>query len=532
MTFLQKYWQSLIRKPAAVIEPIEVPAASSEKARMLDFDIAPDDPLLEHLLKAQGSIEISELNLESTALQALKNSGVRIAVPLISQGELIGLLNLGPRRSEQEYSGEDRRLLQTLATQAAPALRVAQLLREQQAEARERERMDQELKVARLIQQTLLPQQIPSLPGWQIAAHWQPARAVSGDFYDFILFPDGRMGLVIADVTDKGVPAAMVMATSRTILRDTAERLVSPGAVLAKANNRLCPEMPLNMYVTCLYAVLDPATGCLVYANAGHPLSFQAGGDGLQDLRARGMPLGLMPDMLYEEKETTLAPGEQAIFYSDGLVEAHNTAEEMFGFNRLRQFLSTAQQGENLIQELVSELGEFVGDGKEQEDDVTIMTIYHLPRPEHSGKDKRRVLADFEMHSQPGNEIIAVDRLVESLRPINMPEHLLSRLKTAAAEITMNAMEHGNRYRPDLPVHIRVLVGETEVAVQIIDHGGGKTTSEAEQPDLDAKLAGLQSPRGWGLYLVRNMVDDMSEFSEGELHTVELMMKLKKEEAQ
>jgi hypothetical protein len=122
----------------------------------------------------------------------MKMAGVRLAVPLVSQGELIGLLNLGARRSEQEYSSDDRRLLNNLATQAAPALRVAQLARQQQIEARERERMDQELRVARVIQQTLLPKKLPEIQGYKVAAHWQPARAVSGDFYDFFEFPISR----------------------------------------------------------------------------------------------------------------------------------------------------------------------------------------------------------------------------------------------------------------------------------------------------------------------------------------------------
>jgi serine phosphatase RsbU (regulator of sigma subunit) len=191
---------------------------------------------------------------------------------LVSQGELIGLLNLGPRLSEADYSTDDHRLLNTLSTQAAPALRVAQLARQQQIEARQRERMEQELRVARVIQQTLLPKEIPAIPGWSMAAHWQPARAVSGDFYDFLTFPDGKLAIIVGDVTDKGVPAALVMATTRSILRFAAERHESPGKVLELANNQLCPDIPQNMFVTCLYALLDTVSGVIRYANAGHNL--------------------------------------------------------------------------------------------------------------------------------------------------------------------------------------------------------------------------------------------------------------------
>ena len=218
----------------------------------------PADPLLGYFLKASGVVEIDTLELDSPALREMKAAGAKLAVPLVSQGELIGLLNLGPRRSEQDYSSEDKRLLNTLATQAAPALRVAQLARLQQIEARERERVDQELRVARVIQETLLPETTPALPGWHLAAFWQPARAVSGDFYDFLEFPDGRIGVIVADVTDKGVPAALVMATARSLLRAAAERLISPGEVLRRANDQLCPDIPRNMFVTCLYLLTRP----------------------------------------------------------------------------------------------------------------------------------------------------------------------------------------------------------------------------------------------------------------------------------
>src|SRR5512138_13392 len=262
MTMIRKSWFNLFgrRSEPAAAQPEAAEMEPAPRGQTVEFDIAPNDPLLAYLLSVSSVVEIDKLHLESPILRQLKEAGVKVVVPLISQGELIGLLNLGPRRSEQEYSADDRRLLNTLAAQAAPALRVAQLARQQQAEARERERIAQELRVARVIQQTLLPKEIPAIPGWQIAAHWQPARAVSGDFYDFINFPDGQFGIIVGDVTDKGVPAALVMATTRSILRTAAERLVTPGAVLEQANNNLCPDIPPNMFVTCLYALLDPGT--------------------------------------------------------------------------------------------------------------------------------------------------------------------------------------------------------------------------------------------------------------------------------
>src|SRR5213594_4146109 len=203
------------------------------------IDIAPNDPLLAYFAESRGAVSLDELQLDSPAVQALRARGSKLVVPLISQGELIGLLDLGPRLSDQEYSREDRRLLDKLAGQAAPAVRVAQLVREQEAEVRARERLEQELRLAHLIQQQFLPRKVPDLPGWQVAAFYRPARQVGGDFYDFIDLAEGQLGLVVGDVTGHGVPAALVMATTRSAIRSEAPRLVAPGAVLARVNELL-----------------------------------------------------------------------------------------------------------------------------------------------------------------------------------------------------------------------------------------------------------------------------------------------------
>src|SRR3954466_14056627 len=242
---LTKTFRRRLRRTPAEERAVEAaPASAGDESAPID--IAPNDPLLVYLQSASGAVDIEALELDSPALEELKAAGVKLAVPLVSQGELIGVLNLGPRLSEQEYSSDDRKLLENLAAQAAPAVRVAQLVREQQAEARDRERIEHELQVAQLIQQNFLPKSIPSIGGWEIAAYYQPARTVGGDFYDFIEFPDGRLGLVIGDVTDKGVPAALVMAATRSILRTVSSQTESPGEVLARVNETLIPDMPAN----------------------------------------------------------------------------------------------------------------------------------------------------------------------------------------------------------------------------------------------------------------------------------------------
>jgi predicted ester cyclase len=245
-------------------------------------------------------------------------------------------------------------------------------------ELRERERVEQELLVARSIQQASLPKEVPTLEGWQITPYYQPAREVGGDFYDFFKLKDGRLGMVVGDATSKGVPAALVMASARSMLRAVAQALgsFSPGDILARVNDALITDIPPNMFVTCFYAVLDPESGHLVYANAGHdlPYLYRCNGEA-EELRARGMPLGLMSGMGYEEKETFLEASESALFYSDGLVEAHNPEREMFGFPRLRTLIAEHGEERALGNFLLEELHSFTGQGWVQEDDITLLTL-------------------------------------------------------------------------------------------------------------------------------------------------------------
>ena len=245
-------------------------------------------------------------------------------------------------------------------------------------ELHERELVEQELRVARSIQQASLPKEVPQLQGWKISAYYRPAREVGGDFYDFHLLSDGRLGVVVGDATGKGVPAALVMSTTCGMLQLAARALdsSSPGEVLAQVNETLFARIPSNMFVTCFYAVLEPKNGRLHYANAGHDLPYlrRRSGDA-EELRARGMPLGLMPQMGYEEKEIVLEGGEDVLFYSDGLVEAHDAKGEMFGFPRLRALVAQHGEKRTLGNLLLTELYTFVGEGWEQEDDITLLTL-------------------------------------------------------------------------------------------------------------------------------------------------------------
>ena len=269
-----------------------------------------------------------------------------------------------------------------IAEEWAASRGLSEILRTQRLEQEisERERIEQELRVARSIQRASLPKEVPTLQGWQISPFYQPAREVGGDFYDFFELPNGRLGIVVGDATGKGVPAALVMASARSMLRAVAQNSESPGDVLRRVNDAMVTDIPPNMFVTCFYAILDPNSGSLTYANAGHDLPYVHHGDSAEELRARGMPLGLMPRMSYEEKEIVFEAGEAALLYSDGLVEAHDPKGEMFGFPRLRALVAEHGAEESSLGDfLLEKLYTFVGEGWEQEDDITLLTLVRLP---------------------------------------------------------------------------------------------------------------------------------------------------------
>jgi serine phosphatase RsbU (regulator of sigma subunit)/anti-sigma regulatory factor (Ser/Thr protein kinase) len=506
------------------------------------FDFDPGDPLIAYLESEASVVEVDYLPLDTPAVRAVKRAGIKLLVPLIAQGQLIGILNLGERQSGVDYSREDRRLLGSLSNDAAAALRVAQLVRQQETLAQERQRIDQELRIARLIQQTLLPKELPALEGWRMAAYYQPAREVGGDFYDLITLPNGYLGIVIGDVTDKGVPAALVMATTRAVVRATAQQGLPPGEVLEKANNALCPDMPPKMFVTCLYAVLNPSTGKIRYANAGHGAPYHRCKTGVDELIARGMPLGALPNMNYEEQEATLNPGDSVLFYSDGLIEAHNPQGEMLGFPGLQTLFSQHNRGTETVEFLLQELDRFTGPEWEQEDDITLLVVQRfgtssfISISHRATQEIQRATLDMLIHdwlplgeyivsSEPGNERIAMDYVADAVSDLGLTETRLENLKTAVAEAAMNAMEHGNGYGSGKPVKIAVRVSATALSVRIWDLGTGMPMPPPADPNLEAKLAGTENPRGWGLFLIRNLVDEVKTSRDGDYTITELILR-------
>jgi anti-sigma regulatory factor (Ser/Thr protein kinase) len=285
-----------------------------------------------------------------------------------------------------------------------------------------------------------------------------------------------------------------------------ARRHPSPGAALARANDILAAEIPPHMFVTCFYAVLDPATGQLRFANAGQDLPLHRSADTTSELRARGMPLGLIAGMAYEENEIYIKIGDCVLLYSDGIVEAHDPAGQLVGFDRLQKWVTALPSGDSFIPLLLDRLGEFTGPEWEQEDDITVVTIERALEAPDTGP---RLLDAFGVSSTPGNERIVMARVVDAVRELALPSARLEDLRTATAEATMNAIEYGNLNNPGLTVTVEVWLSDAQVRVRITDQVPGETIPAFTAPDIEAKLAGRQSPRGWGLFLIRNMVDDL-----------------------
>lgn len=477
-----------------------------------------------YLPEANQPIEVGSGILPDEASAAFALRGVEVVVPLVSHNDLAGVLELGRRTDLTGYSALDLQLLRRLANQSAPVIRYAELVAREAEERAARQAYEQELRLAEKIQRDLLPRSLPELNGWELGARYEPARQVGGDLYDFIELPAGKLGIVIADVTDKGVPAAMVMATCRSVLRAAATGAddPSPGQVLARVNTLLLADIPDNMFVTCFYAILDAPSGRMSFANAGQNLPLMRSGDRVTELMARGMPLGLMAEMEYEEGEVVVSPGDGVLFYSDGLVEAHDQHGEMFGKARAIDRFQSHPGGAPLLDYLVESLIGFAGTDGAKDDDVTLVALKRLPR--HT-PEPPSLLSEFSVPSEPGGELAAIEQLDRVLGTLGLAERVAERLRTATAEATMNAMEHGNRYNPDLSVEVRVLASPTQIEVHVIDHGRDAPVTDAEEPSLEAKLAGDQSPRGWGLFLIKNMVDELRTGRSDGKNRIELVVK-------
>ncbi|MEJ2352571.1 MAG: SpoIIE family protein phosphatase [Anaerolineales bacterium] len=320
----------------------------------------------------------SQLSLRASVIHL----GLRsvLCVPLQVKGNTIGVIYVDNRLQAGIFTQDDLELLNAIASSAAIAIENARLYQV----AVEKGRMERELQMAYKIQAGLLPRSMPEVPGWDFAARWKPAREVAGDFYDFIPLEEGRLGLVIADVTDKGMPAALFMAFTRSIIRASLDRAVQPVEAIRQANRLICRESSYGFFVTLFYAQFEPDSAEVTYVSAGHnpqlryldtsARSLERASAPVFQLGYTGMPLGIEEETPYEQRHITCAPGDCLLLYTDGVTDAVNDEEEHYSLARLQSFGRDNHRAspQEIITNLDSELLNFVGDTP-QFDDITVV---------------------------------------------------------------------------------------------------------------------------------------------------------------
>ena len=305
--------------------------------------------------------------------------GGHAVVPLVVEGRSVGALVLNYRHPHLLDEGE-LRLLHLMANQAAMAVEKVRL----HQEALKFQVLEKEMALGQEIQNSLLPTCCPEIPGWDLDVYYEPARLVGGDFYDLFELPGepGRLGIVIADVAGKGVPAALFMALGRTIIRTIALGGRSPAAALERANELILNDSRSELFLTAFYGVLDMNSGRLVYTNAGHnrPLWLQAATGAVQELAARGIVLGSLARIELEECTIDLGPGDLLLLYTDGASEAMDPDHQPFGAERLEAQLvaAGADRPQKILQDVVAAVRAFIGETHPQ-DDITLLALRRLP---------------------------------------------------------------------------------------------------------------------------------------------------------
>jgi len=325
------------------------------------------------MTRAVNVVECTRLRKSAAAEGDNQGLMFHASVPIIASGKPLGIINVATQEW-QFLTAADLQLLSAIGAQVGIALERARLY---DLTMTQRTRLERELQMAREVQESLLPDTLPRIPGFSLAADWRSATEMAGDFYDVFALPDGRWGLAIADVSDKGAPAAMYMAMTHSLVRASAVSHISPAATLKEVNQRLNAHSSSDMFVTMFYAILDPETRVLTYANAGHnpPALMRASGE-MEMLTRTGAALGVKDDPALSDISLTLAPGDALVAYTDGLTDALNPLGEEYGTTRLTQAVARASRSNaaDLLDHLLHDLSAFAQE-RTPFDDITLLIL-------------------------------------------------------------------------------------------------------------------------------------------------------------
>ncbi|HET7872992.1 MAG TPA: GAF domain-containing SpoIIE family protein phosphatase, partial [Terriglobales bacterium] len=304
-----------------------------------------------------------------------------VLLPLAVRDKLLGFISLGPKKSEEPFTGSDLRLLKSVASQTGLALENARLLAAITEEVAQRERMNREVEIAREVQERLFPQELPAIEGLDYCGACRPALGVGGDYYDFLALPGGQLGIAIGDVSGKGIGAALLMASLQASLRSEAARAPERLAPVVSNVNRLVYQASTsNRYATFFYAQYYPARHELTYVNAGHnaPMLFRRQGEEwrVTRLATGGAVVGLLENFPYEQETLRLEPGDLLVAFTDGISEAMNPADEEWGEERLAETvkISSGMKARDLLEHLMSAADAFAA-GASQHDDMTLVVM-------------------------------------------------------------------------------------------------------------------------------------------------------------
>jgi serine phosphatase RsbU (regulator of sigma subunit)/anti-sigma regulatory factor (Ser/Thr protein kinase) len=411
--------------------------------------------------------------------------------------------------------------------------RTAELAEKNEQLSRAGQRVQEELLLARDMQRAILPQEFPDEPGWAVHACMFPARELGGDFYDVFILPDGRCGVLVADVSGKGVGAAFFMAVSRTVLLDLAMTGLPPSQVLAQANDLLCQRNPMEMFVTVCYGVFDPADGTLVYASGGHPAPLLRRAAGTVEALpcANDLALAIMSEMDYTDRHAALAPGDTLLLFTDGVTEAFSASSEAYGDQRLNDwFLQSPldSSAASQVEALVKNVEQFV-DGAEASDDLTCLILCRkqgatsMPSPPVELFNKVLLLE----HKLP-SRLEEIETLSDAVSAA-LPERsdLAFSANLCLEELITNIILHGLKGQPDRMIHVRMSMSDEWLEIILKDDAPQfDPFVEAPEPDLDLELDD-RPIGGLGVHLVKTLMDDARAYYDGSGNLIVLLKTLR-----
>ena len=371
-------------EPDAVLSKKVEPTVDEEiDCRLTGSKFPVDEPFIQKIAEKMKGVTVYDIqedpifeDQKESCKEAFEKLQATLIVPLIYEDRLTGLISLGEKKSGKFYRREDINLLNTLANQSAVAIENARMIKA----VIEKERMEEELSIARDLQVSMLPAGCPTISGFEIAAYSVSAMEVGGDFYDFIEMGPDKVGMVIGDVTGKSVSGALVMSASRSVFRMLSEDNLGVGEIMVRANRRTKKDIKSGMFVALLYAVLNAEDRTLSMCSAGQtqPIhwSSKTSESSLVETKGDTFPLGILEDVDYQETRLHMAPGDKVVLYTDGIVEAMDGKEEMFGFDRLLEVVQGARSmtADSLLKEILDKVNAFAG-GAAQHDDLTVIAI-------------------------------------------------------------------------------------------------------------------------------------------------------------